>query len=573
MIKTLHISNYALIDELDIDFAPGFNIITGETGAGKSIILGALSLLLGGRADLKAIKRDENKSVIEAVFTLESDSTTAAMLAEMQLEPEVGNECILRREISPGGRTRAFVNDTPVGLQQLRAIATQLVDIHSQHENLLLAQPEFQLRIIDCMAANEALVKEYHKAYAAFRAALKEFTDTRDMLRRNRDDADFISFQYEQLRDINIQAGEQQQLEDERIMLETAGTRKERIDEALLPLADGDTNALSLIDSAVDALTELSASLEESMPGLDAAELVGRLDSVRIEVADIADSLREQLDNIDADPERLESISQRLAALYSLELKHHVESSDDLIAIRDQLGERLTTIENGNEMLAELERKAKRAKKTALEVATELSKRRSEAAPLFAATLRERAMPLGMPNLRCEVPVERDKLGPDGIDSLKFLFAFNKNQELMPVGNTASGGEVSRLMLSLKSIVAEKMNLPTVIFDEVDTGVSGEVATRMADMMAHMSRYMQVITITHLPGVAAMGSRHFKVYKEDGEVGTNTRICRLDEDKRPAEIALMISGNASDEAALANARALLARASETYKKLNDNGTK
>ncbi len=556
MIKTLHISNYALISGIDIAFAPGFNIITGETGAGKSIMLGALSLLLGERADARVVRDSTRKSVIEAVFDISDADGIEELLAENRLDSQAG-ECILRREIAPGGRSRAFINDTPVNLTVLREVAVHLVDIHSQHQNLLLASPEYQMAIIDNLAGTKLLLEDYRKAFAAYRVALKQYTDTRELIRRNRDDADFLRFQYEQLDELDLQPGEHEALEQEREQLANVNEIKETLGKAIDPLINDEDNALTLMRQAIDALEELSATIGTATDGTDFHALAERLESARIEVADISDSLADYDMSLGADPERLEEIEERLSRLYSLELKHHTENADGLIEIRDRLAAQLEALDDADNVLATLEIAAKKAKKIAISLAAKISEMRASAAAEFADMLRRTASPLGMDNLRCEISLTRIKLGLDGYDQIQFLFAFNKNQTLMPVGTVASGGEISRLMLAIKAIVAERMHLPSIIFDEVDTGVSGDIATRMAAMMSDIGRSIQVITITHLPGVAAAGSTHFKVYKVDEDDATTTHIRALDEDERAAELALMISGNPTDEAALANARALI----------------
>ncbi len=563
MIKTLRISNYALISELEIEFGKGFNIITGETGAGKSIILGALSMLLGGRADTKAVRDLSRKSVIEAYFDISDASGVAELLEYYQLSDGT-EECILRREIAPGGRSRAFVNDTPVTLPVLREIAEKLVDIHSQHQNLLLGSPEYQLNIIDNLAGTRELLDDYHKAFAAYRVTLKQYTETRELIRRNRDDAEFLQFQYNQLAELNLLPGEHAELESEREILSNVTEIKTTLGQALDPLVNDSPNALTAMRQAVDALEELSATLGQGQGIPDFHALAERLESARIEVADIADTLADYDLSLAADPARLAEVEERLSTLYSLELKHHVESSDQLIELRDKLKMQIDALDDSENVLAILEKAAKKAKKLAINLAAQISEKRLGAAAEFADVLRRTASPLGMPNLRCEILLTRGKLGADGFDQVQFLFAFNKNQNLMPVGNTASGGEISRLMLAIKTIVAERMHLPSIIFDEVDTGVSGDIAARMAAMMASISRSIQVITITHLPGVAAAGTTHFKVYKEDDDTATTTRIRRLEPAQREAELALMISGNPADEAALANARALLEKAAALY---------
>lgn len=562
MIKSLLISNYALISSIEIEFDPGFNIITGETGAGKSIILGALGLLLGERADMRVVRDAARKSVIEAVFGIVDAPGVGGMLAELGFE-SVDGDCILRRELLPGGRSRAFVNDSPVTLPVLRQIAVRLIDIHSQHQNLLLASPEYQLEILDNLAETAPLLESYREAYAVYRRSLRQYTETRDMIRRNRDDADYLAFQYNELEAMELQPGEHESLEHERETLSNLDGLLEQIDRAITPLAGEPANVQTALDEAVSAVESLAIDLADddadTEPDVDFHNLSERLESARIELADIADTLMEYRGSLNADPGRLEEVEERLSRLYSLETKHHVANADELIEIRDRLGSQLATLEDGDRVLARLEAEAKRAKKAAVTLATELSDRRTSAASVFARQLREAASPLGMPNLRCDISFTRGKLGHDGFDQVQYLFAFNKNQALMPLGGAASGGEISRLVLTVRAILAERMHLPSIIFDEVDTGVSGDVATRMAAMMASMSRSLQVICITHLPGVAAMGRVHFKVYKEDDENSTTTRIRRLDRAAREAELALMLSGKPDDPAALATARSLLDR--------------
>lgn len=569
MIKTLLISNYALISGIEIEFDPGFNIITGETGAGKSIILAALGLLLGDRADMRVVRDTSRKSVIEAVFGIADAPGVADMLADLGFD-SVDNDCILRRELLPGGRSRAFVNDSPVTLPVLRQIAVRLIDIHSQHQNMLLASPEYQLEILDNLAGNASLLREYRAAYALYRRALRQYTETRDMIRRNRDDADYIAFQYDELEAMELQPGEHESLEHERDTLSNLDELLERIDSALTPLAGEPVSVQTALADAVSAVESLAFDQtdEDNDPDIDFHNLSERLESARIELSDIADTLLQYRESLNADPGRLEEVEERLSRLYSLETKHHVANADELIEIRDRLAAQLATLEDGDRVLARLEAEAKRAKKAAVNLATELSDRRTAAAADFSRRLRETAAPLGMPNLRCDISFMRAKLDHDGFDRVQYLFAFNKNQALTPVGGAASGGEISRLVLSVRAILAERMQLPSIIFDEVDTGVSGDIATRMAAMMAAMSRSLQVICITHLPGVAAMGSVHFKVYKEDDENSTTTRIRRLDTPAREAELALMLSGNPADPTALATARTLLSKQILNYEKSN-----
>lgn len=549
MIRSIHISNYALISNIDIDFTDGLNIITGETGAGKSIMLGALTMLLGGRADAKVITDASKKSVVEAHFVLDDPEDFAPFFARNDLDMD-GSIVILRREIAPNGRSRAFINDSPVNLSVLRELAIHLVDIHSQHQNLLLADTAYQLQIIDTLAGNEGLLNEYHKAYNSYQVVLKRYSETRDMLRRGSDEADFLSYQLDELNDLDIRPGEQAALEREREALSDVSDVKAMIANALAPMS-GDVCAIDTLEDSVDAIHELSDAFA------DADALADRLDAALVEIRDIADTLERYNEDCAADPERLEMVEQRLSKLYSLEVKHHVDDSDSLIALRDKLAAQLQMIENGDELLVGLEVEARSAKKNAMILARRISEARHRCAEVFAGELREAALPLGMKNLRCEIALTTGRLSPSGIDQVDFMFAFNKNQPLMPVGQTASGGEISRLMLAVKAIVGQKMRLPSIIFDEIDTGVSGDVASRMGELMQSIAKRIQVITITHLPQVAAKGKSHFKVYKQDDEHSTTTRIRALNHDERVAELALMLSGSAQNNAAIEAAKSLL----------------
>lgn len=550
MLKSLHISNYALIDTVDISFHHGFNTITGETGAGKSIMLGALSLILGGRADLKAVRDSGKKSVIEASFEVSKYPKLKEYCLDNDIEWD-DTLCILRREIAPAGRSRAFINDSPVTLDLLSHVAMQLVDIHSQHQNQLLTSDEFQLRVIDNLAGNGELLSEYSRRYAAYRNTLKRLHDTKKLIEQNRNDEDFTRFQLEQLDELGLTDGEQEQLEHDRDILSNITDIKSTLSGALDSLSEGTHNALGLLAETSDYCEELSQYLEDS------DNISERLETVRIELRDIAETLSAYDQEFQADPEELEAIESRLNTLYSLQQKHRVSTVGELITLREELRDKLDKLENSTFTIEELEKEARRAKAAAKQLALELSQRRSEEAARLEETLRETAMPLGMKNLRTQVKVSHGELTPTGMDKVEFLFAFNKNQPLMPVGGTASGGEISRLMLSIKAIIATKMQLPSIIFDEVDTGVSGDVANRMGAMMQDISRNIQVITITHLPQVAAKGNAHFKVYKEDDDEATHTRIRELNADDRVDELAVMLSGSKVDEAARANARSLL----------------
>ncbi len=550
MLRSLHISNYALIDTVDITFHNGLNIITGETGAGKSIMLGALSLILGERADLKAVRDSGRKSVIEATFEIHDYRRLKEYCVANDIEWD-DNVCILRREIAPAGRSRAFINDSPVTLDLLSHVAMLLVDIHSQHNNRLLSSPEFQLSIIDTLAGNEELLADYSRRFLTYRRALKRLRDTRKAIEQNRQDEDFTRFQLEQLDAMNLERGEQEQLEKDREVLANITEIKTTLGGALYALSNGTHNALALLGDAVEYCEQLSQVLE------DADNIVERLNTAHIELRDIADTLSDFDRDLNADPDELEAVERRLNDIYSLQSKHHVNSVDELIELRENFRIKLSTLENSSYTIEELEKEARRAKAAAREIAAELTRRRTEEARRFEQLLCETASPLGMKNLRAHVEITTGDMTPAGMDTVEFRFAFNKNQTPIPVGGAASGGEISRLMLSIKSIIASRMQLPSIIFDEIDTGVSGDVANRMGRMMRDISRSIQVMAITHLPQVAALGNAHYKVYKLDDDDATHTHIRQLGDDERVDEIAVMLSGSTVDSAARANALSLL----------------
>lgn len=552
MLKSLHISNYALIDSLDIEFDSGLNIITGETGAGKSIIIGALSMLLGGRTDTKAIRREDMKSVIEGMFSLSPSTPLADILksADVDFDPAT---CILRREISPGGRSRAFINDTPVNLTLLREVGLHLVDIHSQHQNQLLATPDFQLNVIDALASNQQLLEEYGKLYSSFRDALHKLKVFKAGVERDKANADFMQFQLEQLEELNLHPGELDTLEQSRDQLADSTRGKSLANEALDALKTGDSNILSLIETARDAI----ADLETFTDSVRNQNLLDRLESASIELNDISETIETIDASILVDPSELEIADARITEIRAMMRKHGVETESELIAIRDRLEHRLSHLAEADSLALRLETQAKRAKSRARELARTISERRAEAASDFGEKLIETARPLGMKNLQVNIAVEPSEPGPTGMDAVEFRFAFNKNQEPIPVGGAASGGEISRIMLSIKSIIANRIELPSIIFDEVDTGVSGDVANRMGLMMLDLAAGLQVIAITHLPQVAAKGKVHFKVFKEDDDLSTHTRMERLTPERRIDELALMLSGSPDDESARHTAGKLL----------------
>ena len=550
MISHLHITNYALIR--DIEFAPtaGFNIITGETGAGKSIILGAISLLRGTRADMRAVSNPDSKSVVEAVFAV--SPATSALIEPMLVEADIdnnGDEIILRRELLPSGRSRAFINDTPVNLATLGAVADRLVDIHSQHKNLLIADPQFQLKVIDSIADNAALLESYHIIYAQYRQALKEFADMRRSIDNTRADADYIKYQLDELLTLSPVAGEDDELNERRETLADSVDIATAVSDAGQCLAWGDANAIDMLDRAIEALQIASTD--------EVSALAARLEAVKGEVEAVASALESMAVTVGDAPEQIAQIDSRLGRLNTLMARHKVKSAAELAEIAQALTARLAALDDADTILGDLEAKARRLKRQALEAATVLSQRRCDTAAALAERITEEARPLGLPNLVVNIDVAAGKLNPDGIDTVDFRFAFNKNQEPQSIGATASGGEISRVMLTLKSILADSVNLPTIIFDEIDTGVSGDIAARMGAMMRRLSRSMQVLAITHLPAVAACGEHHFKVYKRDGDDATGTYITTLGTEERRHELAAMLGGRSDDPAALAAADSLL----------------
>lgn len=552
MLNSLHISNYALIDNIDIRFHAGLNIITGETGGGKSIILGALSLLLGERADLRSIGNSERKSVIEAEFDIKDNVGLRNYCRENDIEAD-DDVMIMRREISPTGRSRSFINDTPVRLEDMKEVGLRLVDIHSQHQNQLLSSPDFQLRIIDSLADNGKSLNEFSELYSSYKTALHKLKATKSAIAKDRENADFMQFQLQRLDELDLQPGEADTLDAEREQIAEAADARERFNEVLMALSAGETNALSLLSDATGALENILVHLPVE------AEVKERLDNMMTELADIADTIEEAASAFPADlSSDLEAIERRLRRIEDVKDRQGVSSADELIQVRTRLQSRLQRLEDSESILKELEQEARKAKKLAVEQAARITAARKRAAEEFAAVLRETARPLGMKNLVCEIAVEPTDMSATGADNIEFRFAFNKNQVPVAVGSVASGGEISRMMLSIKSIIAHRMSLPTVIFDEVDTGVSGDVADRMGRMMRDIGETIQVITITHLPQVAAKGEHHFKVFKHDTDTSTVTHIKELSRAERTDELALMLSGDSTNPASRAAAEELLA---------------
>lgn len=550
MIGHLHISNYALISSLDLNFGPGMNIITGETGAGKSIILGALGLVMGMRSDSKAVRTGATKAVIEVEFDITGLVEVSTWL-DKNIEDNPSGVCIMRREISAKGNSRAFINDTPTTLDQMQTLSSMLLDVHTQHQNLSLSDNRYQLSVIDSVAGTNNVLKQYQEAYHTYRQVLDEYARVRDTAERYRADEEYIAYQLEQINELGLVPHEQEDLERERDRAANATTTREHLEATNNSLNTGDGGIIAALTTAIEHLGQLQENYD------DASDLASRLMGVRTEINDIADTVADHLAAMTVDTMPLEEIEDRLSKIYSLETRHNVETSDMLIERAKQLQERIDIIHDNNGTLARLENNAKQAKKQAVIIARQLTKMRTESALKFGETLVELARPLGLSNLRCDILISKSKLTPFGMDQIDFRFAFNKNQPLMSVGKTASGGEISRLILAIKAIVSEYANMPTLIFDEVDTGVSGEIATRMGRMMEKISRHTQIIVITHLPQVASQPGRHFCVYKEDDETSTNTNVKQLTEKERIDEIAKMLGAGAGDNAAHNNAVSLI----------------
>ena len=550
MLKHLYIKNFTLIDELDIELYQGFSVITGETGAGKSIILGALGLLLGQRADSKAIKQGAEKCVIEAHFDLSRYGMTD-FFEENEIEYDAA-DCIVRRELTASGKSRAFINDTPVQLSLLKELGEQLVDIHSQHQNLLLNKQDFQLSVVDIIAGDEKEQQLYQQAYTQYHATEKELSALKESIEQNRQNADFLQFQFEELTQANLAEGEQEELEQKSETMSHSEEIKSALYEADNALSADQTGVVGSLRTALSAIRQI----EKVLP--DASELVERLDSSYIELKDIAQEISSQMEHVDFDPAELDAINNRLDKLYDLEKKYHVETVEELITKRDELKIQLGRIENSDEALAELQQKLAAQLTQAQKAAEILTQMRTKAAKQIEKEMQGRLMPLGMPNVKFSIEMNKEPLNASGQDKVAFLFSANTSTPLQPISQVASGGEIARVMLSLKAMISGAVKLPTIIFDEIDTGVSGKTAEKMAEIMQEMGHHeRQVISITHLPQIAALGSAHYKVEKEETAKGTISRMRKLSDDERVLEIAQMLSGSNVSEAAISNAKQLL----------------
>lgn len=550
MLRSLFIQNYALIEKLDIDFSTGFSVITGETGAGKSIILGAIGLLLGQRADVKSIRYGVSKCIIEARFDI-STYVMNSFFEENDLEYDA--ECILRREVYASGKSRAFINDTPVSLALIRELGEQLIDVHSQHQNLLLNKEDFQLNVLDILAHNADLLAKYRDSYNTWRELERKQLELTTRAEQSKSDEDFIRFQLEQLEEANLNENEQGELEQEAEMLSHSEEIKSVLYKVDQLFTGEDAGLLSAMKDGLSALLTIQKVY------IPAEELADRMESSYIELKDIIQEVSMQSEAIEFNPVRLEEINDRLNLIYSLQQKHHVKTVKELIVLMNDFQHKLDEMTSYDEQIAKIIAKKEAVYKALKEQASVLTKKRMQAADEVQKQMGTRLIPLGIPNIRFQVEMGlRKEVGPSGENTVAFLFSANKNGLLQNISSVASGGEIARVMLSIKAMIAGAVKLPTIVFDEIDTGVSGEIADRMADIMQEMgNKNRQVISITHLPQIAARGVTHYKVYKEDNNRETNSHIRRLTDEERVKEIAHMLSGSTLTEAALNNARALL----------------
>lgn len=550
MLKQLYIKNFTLIDELNIQMHPGFSVITGETGAGKSIILGAIGLLLGNRADSKSIKAGRDRCVIEAHFDL-SKYDMQQFFTDNDIDEDL-SDTIIRRELTAAGKSRAFINDTPVSLTKMRELGEQLVDIHSQHQNLLLQKEDFQLNVVDIIAQDEKQRKNYEAAYNQYKQANQKLNALKAEIEKNRENEDFLRFQFKELDEAQLQNGEQEELEQEYEMLSHSEDIKTALYQADNHLSGDDGNIIERLKQTSEQL----ANIKDVYP--EVTELLERIDSSYIELKDIAQEINGLTDHVEFDPARLETINERLDKLNSLQQKFHVRDLGELIETYHQLKEQLSHIDHSDEDVEALEQEVTQLLEKAQKQAKELTAIRTKAAKKVEEEMKQRLIPLGIPNVRFSISLTEKPLSHDGGDKVSFLFSANKSTPLQPVTQVASGGEIARVMLSLKAMISGAVKLPTIIFDEIDTGVSGKIAEKMAQIMVEMGNHeRQVLSITHLPQIAAMGSHHYKVSKEETDEGTISRMTELSQQERIQEIAQMLSGSDVSEAALANAKELL----------------
>lgn len=550
MLTQLYIKNFTLIDELNVDFHPGFSVITGETGAGKSIILGALGLLLGNRADVKTIKEGTQRCIVEGHFDI-----TRYALEQFFFENDidfVGEDCILRREVNSNGKSRAFINDTPVGLNLMKELGEQLIDIHSQHQNLLLQKQDFQLSVVDIIAKNQSLLAQCKKEYAEYNDSKSKLQRAKQSIEKSKTNIDFIRFQYNELAALNLQVGEEESLEQQSKTMQHSEDIKSSLYEVDSNLSDESTGIITRLYRSLSAIK----SIAEVLP--QAEDITERLDNTYIELKDISSEVSDMLENIEYDPQELERINNRLDAIYTLQQKHHVNSVEELVRLQEDYKATLDNVENSDVALEELENSMKESLTKVSKTADELTKKRKASIKTIVSDIAERLNALALPNVSFNIEIKKKEISSNGCDDVEFLFSANPGTPLRPISEIASGGEIARVMLSLKAMLSGAVKLPTIIFDEIDTGVSGRIAEQMAVIMKEMGHSdRQVISITHLPQIAAQGSNHYKVYKEQDNNETHSHLTHLTDDERIQEIAQMLSGSNVTEAAINNAKELL----------------
>ena len=550
MLTQLYIKNFTLIDELNVDFHPGFSVITGETGAGKSIILGALGLLLGNRADVKTIKEGTQRCIVEGHFDI-----TRYALEQFFFENDidfVGEDCILRREVNSNGKSRAFINDTPVGLNLMKELGEQLIDIHSQHQNLLLQKQDFQLSVVDIIAKNQSLLTQCKKEYAEYNDSKSKLQRAKQSIEESKTNIDFIRFQYNELAALNLQVGEEESLEQQSKTMQHSEDIKSSLYEVDSNLSDESTGIITRLYRSLSAIK----SIAEVLP--QAEDITERLDNTYIELKDISSEVSDMLENIEYDPQELERINNRLDAIYTLQQKHHVNSVEELVRLQEDYKATLDNVENSDVALEELENSMKESLTKVSKTTDELTKKRKASIKTIVSDIAERLKALALPNVSFNIDIKKKEISSNGCDDVEFLFSANPGTPLRPISEIASGGEIARVMLSLKAMLSGAVKLPTIIFDEIDTGVSGRIAEQMAVIMKEMGHSdRQVISITHLPQIAAQGSNHYKVYKEQDNNETHSHLTHLTDDERIQEIAQMLSGSNVTEAAINNAKELL----------------
>lgn len=549
MLKSLYIKNYALIDSLEIDFDAGFSVITGETGAGKSIILGALSLILGQRADAKAIKQGELKCIIEGIFDISAYKLNGFF---DDREIDYDNDCCLRRELLSSGKSRAFINDTPVSLGDLKELGSRLIDIHSQHQNLLLSDNRFQLQVVDILAGNQDLLKKYADAYGQYKESEKALEALKESAQKSKAEEDYLRFQYTSLSEASLVDGEQEELEEELETLNHAEDIKSGLYKINSLLSGEDGGIIPALKESLvtaQALSHVYAKAEE---------IKQRIETAYIDLKDLGPDVERQGGDVEFNPERLNYIEERLNIIYSLEKKYNLSTIAELIGLQVEISAKLENIDSFDGQIEKLEKEVISNKEETENQAHVLSERRKNISKSIEEALVKKIAVLGMPNTRFECNImPKKQFDTTGVDNVGFLFSANRNTPLQPVSEIASGGEISRLMLCLKSMIAGATALPSIIFDEIDTGVSGEIADKMGQIMQDFGQNMQVLAITHLPQIAAKGKSHYLVYKTDDEKTTTTRLRQLDDRERLEEIARMLSGSELTDAAIQNAKVML----------------